>query len=84
MKSKTPTVPKWTPKPKPIPDDTVYLTKSGDRVKIVKVKQFPVNDDREWVRQMRRESNERYGVVRISDGHALWGVDINTLTPEKL
>ena len=82
-KPKTALVPKATPKPKESPDNRIYLTKSGERVRITTSKRFPVHpNDPEWRQQMQREMNERPAVVRISDGHELWGCKIEYLTLE--
>lgn len=82
-KPKTALVPKATPRTKEAPDGRVYLTKSGERVRITTAKRFPVHPgDAEWRRQMQRELNERPAVVRISDGHELWGCKIEDLTLE--
>lgn len=78
---------KWKPrektvKNKPVPDGRVYLTKDGQRVRISKTKQFPVgNCTREWEKELREKLNEEYEVVRISDGHVLWGYKPEDLTP---
>ena len=70
-------------KDKPIPDATVYLTKSGERVRISKSKQFPSHpNDRDWEKELRKQANERLSVIRITDGHELWGITKEDLTPE--
>ena len=82
-KPKTALVPKATPKPKEAPDNRIYLTKSGIRVRIARGKQFPVHPgDAEWRQQQQREANERIAVIRISDGHELWGYTLADLTLE--
>ena len=82
-KPKTALVPKATPRTKEAPDGRVYLTKSGERVRITAAKQFPVHAiGPEWRQQMQRDLNERLVVVRISDGHELWGCKIEDLTLE--
>jgi len=69
---------------KAAPDDTIYLTPDGVRVRITKAKQFPIRaDDTPWMQELRRKLNEETQVVRVSDGHALWGCEIESLTPEK-
>ena len=68
---------------KSVPDDTIYLTTNGTRVRIVRVKQFPIRaDDPLWRQEITRNANERMEVVRVSDGHALWGCEIESLKPE--
>lgn len=82
MKSKIAIVPKAQVKAKTTPDDTVYLTPDGTRVKITKSKQFPSHpDDPQWRKDLNAIANERGAVVRISDGHELWGCKIEDLKP---
>jgi hypothetical protein len=65
------------------PDSTIYRTKDGTRVRITKAKQFPINlRDPEWLQEIHRKGNEATQVVRVSDGHALWGIRTDELTPE--
>lgn len=68
---------------KATPDSTVYLTKTGIRVRITKGKQFPIHpSDPIWLQEMRRKSNEEsVSIVRVSDGHELWGYTKADLTP---
>lgn len=70
---------------KSAPDNTVYLTPDGTRVRVTKGKQFPVCPlDPPWRQEMQRKSNEEsVSVVRISDGHALWGYTKADLVLEK-
>lgn len=70
---------------KPVPDSTVYLTKNGTRVRVTKGKQFPVHPaDPFWRQEMQRKSNEEsIAVVRISDGHELWGYTKADLVVER-
>jgi hypothetical protein len=65
------------------PDNTIYRTRAGIRVRITKVKQFPINPRHpEWLQEIHRKGNEATQVVRVSDGHALWGITNDELTPE--
>ncbi len=83
MKRKVAIVPRAKPVVKTAPDDTVYLTSDGTRVKITKAKQFPSRpDDRDWEKEIRERSNQREAIVRISDGHELWGCKREDLKPE--
>ena len=71
-------------KAKSSPDATIYLTSDGTRVMLTKSKQFPIHpNDPEWAKEMRRKSNERECVVRVSDGHELWGYTRENLVPER-
>ena len=82
-KPKTALVPKATPRTKEALDNRIYLTKSGIRVRISRGKQFPVHPgDSELLKEMRRQANERIAVIRISDGHELWGYTLADLTLE--
>ena len=70
-------------KNKAAPDDTIYLTSNGTRVRIAKRKQYPIRpNDAEWVKEILRKLNEEVEVIRISDGHSLWGLTKDDLTPE--
>ena len=83
MKPKKSIIPKTKTRVHEAPDSRVYRTKSGERVCIAKSKMFPICPaDAPWRRQMQAESNERPVVVRISDGHELWGCKIEDLTLE--
>lgn len=68
---------------KAAPDATVYRTADGTRVRITRAKQFPVRgDDPAWLQGIHAKANEAEQVVRVSDGHALWGFTRKDLTPE--
>jgi hypothetical protein len=83
MKTKVAIVPKWEPKPKAAPDATVYLTRDGTRVILAKSKEFPTYaGEPEYMKALRNDPRH-IAVVRISDGHELWGYKMEDLTPEK-
>jgi hypothetical protein len=69
---------------KSAPDATVYLTPDGTRVRVAKGKQFPIHpSDPEWLKEIHRDSNANsISVIRVSDGHDLWGITKEMLTPE--
>ena len=55
--------------------EQIYKTKDGTRVRVVKVKQHPIDGrDRLWLQEIHHELNSGYRVVRIKDGHDLWGI----------
>jgi hypothetical protein len=60
--------------------EQLYKTKSGDIVRLSKGKQFPVSDHREWMREMQRDANNQTVVIRVKDGHELWGYKEADLT----
>ena len=83
MEPKKALISKATPRIKEAPDGRVYLTKSGERVRITKCKMFPVHpSDTGWRKELAEQANTRFGVTRISDGHELWGYTVDDLTLE--
>jgi len=64
--------------------EQLYTTKSGTRVRIAQNKQFPSHpSDPAWQNKMREEANKALRVIRVKDGHELWGCRIEDLTPIK-
>jgi hypothetical protein len=63
--------------------EQIYKTKDGTRVRVTKGKQFPVRPlDAPWMKKIREEANNRLVVVRVKDGHELWGYTLDDLMPE--
>ena len=68
----------------PLPEsEQIYRTKSGVRVRVTKARQFPVDpSNSKDLQAIHKKSNEGTRVIRIKDGHELWGVKPEDLMPE--
>ncbi len=74
-KPKTSLVPKSSGTEKSVPDDTIYLTRNGTRVRIVKEKEYPAH---------RREikSEPMFVVSEVANGKRWYGYKFENLKKE--
>lgn len=69
---------------KNIPDDTIFRTKKGTRVRIVKPKEFPVHpDDPAWLKEIKARPRETLTVAEVKNGKRWHGYTLNDLISEK-
>ncbi len=82
MKTKTSTVSKATPKRKDVPDDTIYVTKKGTRVRIVKDEEINVIQVNPTVHRLIQDK-PMFVVAKVSNGKRWYGYKREDLTPEE-
>jgi hypothetical protein len=64
-------------------NEQIYRTKDGTRVRVTKGRQFPsLPDDPQWRKDLQLKLNDKIEIVRVKDGHALWGYTLDDLIPE--
>jgi hypothetical protein len=69
---------------KPVADDTIYRTKDGTRVRIVKEKEVNRGQVSPMVYDMVVESRKnRFVVAEVKNGKRWYGYKLEDLTPEK-
>jgi len=68
---------------KNIPDDTIYRTKQGTRVRIVKPKERPPNpSDPAWLKEIKAKPSETLTVAEVKNGKRWYGYMIADLMTE--
>ena len=68
---------------KNVPDDTIYRTKDGRRVRVVKAKEFPPNAvDPVWLKEIKEKPPENLTVAEVKNGHRWYGYKMENLMTE--
>lgn len=68
---------------KSIPDDTIYRTPNGTRVRIVKPKEFPARkDDPAWLKEIKNAPRTTITVAEVSNGKRWYGYKREDLVTE--
>jgi hypothetical protein len=68
---------------KNIPDDTIYRTPCGTRVRIVKSKEFPPNPlDPDWLKEIKARPPETITVAEVKNGKRWHGYKREDLMTE--
>ena len=76
-------IPKAKNKEKSTPDATIYKTKDGLRVCIVKPKEYPIDPrDPTWLQEIKSKPLETLTVAEVSNGKRWYGYKQEDLTPE--
>lgn len=68
---------------KNIPDDTIYRTPKGTRVRIVKSREFPPDPrDPSWLKEIKARPSETIVVAEIKNGKRWYGYTHENLMTE--
>ena len=66
------------------PDDTIYRTRNGYRVRIVKDKEHPIRaEDPKWLKELKAKPSETLTVAEVSNGKRWYGYTRENLMTEK-
>ena len=64
-------------------DGKIYRTRDGTRCYLARNRQVPIDPrDPSWLKKIHEDANNEVRVVRIKDGHTLWGVTVDDLVTE--
>ena len=68
---------------KTVPDDTIYLTPGGYRVRIVKEREFPPNPaDPSWLKEIKAKPSDTITVAEVSNGKRWYCYKMADLTKQ--
>ena len=68
---------------KNIPDDTIYRTPKGTRVRIVKPKEHPIRpSDPDWLKKIKNTPDTHLTVAEVANGKRWYGYEMKDLVTE--